>query len=238
MAPNGARRHGGRPSLLAVWDFDGTLADTFAAIRAAADRALAGHGLPAADVTLLRSLVGRNLSHIFDRLTGGDDARLVAALTEAYYREFAETGPAHTTLFPGIDDLLEELGRHDVASAIATSKSRVGVALMLERLGVAGLFDPVISDDDVVEKKPLPEMVFRACEHHGVEPDDAVVIGDTIFDVEMGHAAGAATIAVTWGNHDRELLRQARPTHLVDDVRQLADALDARRQTSRRHDET
>ncbi|HEX5365843.1 MAG TPA: HAD family hydrolase [Acidimicrobiales bacterium] len=209
-----------------IWDFDGTIADTFAAIRVASERALAVHGLPPADEATLRSSVGLSLPRIFARLVGTEGGdRLIDALTATYRREFVTAGPQHTSLFPGIEALLAELGDAAVTSVVATSKGRAGVVMMLDRLEIAGHFAGVISDDDVQNKKPHPEMVLTACARDGRLPKDAVVVGDTEFDIEMGRAAGASTIGVTWGNKARADLAGARPTHLVDDVEELASLL-------------
>lgn len=216
----------GRSEPLVIWDFDGTLADTFAAIRVAVDRALALHGLPPADEATLRSSIGLSLPRIFERLVGTEaDERLIDTLAAAYRREFVTAGPEHTTLFPGIAALLAEFDEAGVTSAIATSKGRAGVVLMLDRLDIAGRFATVVSDDDVQNKKPHPEMVLTACAGSGRHPADAVVVGDTAFDIAMGRAAGASSIGVTWGNTPRAALAGARPTHLVDDVEGLASLL-------------
>ena len=211
-----------------IWDFDGTLADTFVAIRIAVDRALAAHGLPPADEATLRSSIGLSLPRVFERLVGAEvaaDGRLVEGLVAAYRREFVQAGVEHAALFPGVDELLADLEEAGVPSAIATSKGRMTIELMLDRLGIARRFACVVSDDDVRNPKPDPEMVVTACAACGRRPADAVVVGDTPFDIEMGRAAGAATIGVTWGNTPRAELAAARPTHLVDEVAELRPLL-------------
>jgi len=180
----GSRDSTGPPLL--VWDFDGTVADSFALIRAAAATALAAHRLPAPDETLLRSLVGLSLETTFRRLLPGDvpDDRLLASLAASYRAAAGDLAAGRVTLYPGIDLLLGDLAAAGTVSAIATSKSRVGVLPLLDQLGVAGRFAAVITHDDVAEGrgKPDPQMVVLACDALGREPADAVVIGDTAFD--------------------------------------------------------
>jgi phosphoglycolate phosphatase len=218
---------------LVVWDFDGTLADTFAAIRLAADEALAGQGLPSVDDAELRGVIGLSLPVVVGRLAtaavGGEAGPgLVATLETAYRSAFAAHSRDHMSLFPGIAELLDELTGAGVPLAIATSKSQRGVRLALERLGIALHFGVVVADDDVRHGKPHPEMVLAACTSCRVRPEEAVVVGDTTFDVEMGQRAGASTIAVTWGNQARAQLAPSNPTHLVATVAELHSLLQRR----------
>jgi phosphoglycolate phosphatase len=218
---------------LLVWGFDGTVVDSYPAIRAAVDAALAQHGLQPAGpqwVTeaILRSLVGLSLDRIFGRLVYhlDPDPRLIESLVSAYREAFRAIGPAHTTLLPGIDTLLADLRANGAVSVVASSDGS-GAGLLLDRFGIAEHFAGVVSDDDVARnhRKPDSGLVLSACAAHGYEPTDAVVIGDSVFDVEMGQAAGADTVWVTWGNQTRGDLLERTPTHLAEDVDELGSLL-------------
>ena len=220
-----------RPVRLVVWGFAGTVVDSYGAIRQAADRALANHGLPRADEVILRSSIGLSLDRIFGRLVYHlpPDAALIASLVAAYRDAYRTAAPQRARLVPGIDALLADLDEHGIVSALASSEPRSGLELLLDRLDIAGRFAAVVCDEDVSRhhRTPHPEVVLRACRALGHEPADAVVIGDTVFDVEMGHGAGTATIGVTWGNQSRRDLAEGSPTHLVDDVDELGSLLRA-----------
>lgn len=224
---------------LLVWDFDGTLADSFDAIKAAANEALVGCGHPPADEATLRASIGLSLPTVFTRLLaraarGSNvdididihiDPTTLADLLDAYRSAFARTGPEYTRLFPGVRDLLDDLRDAGVTSAIATSKTHRGVKILLEGLGLGGCFATIVGDDDVTHKKPYPEMVLAACAAHARRTCDALVIGDTEFDIEMGQRAGAATCGVTWGNQSREQLAARQPTYLATTVTELRSVL-------------
>lgn len=216
--------------MLLVWDFDGTLADTFAGIHLCMNDTLAQHGHEPVSASTLRPLIGLNLRLVFARLLGDDalatdDPELIQSLVDSYRAINNRISPDHATLYPGIAALLGELDERGVPSAIATSKGRTGVLRTLDRLGIRGRFFTVVSDDDVEQKKPNPEMVLKACEAGGYEPAEATVIGDTVFDMEMGRRADAETCGVTWGNQTRDQLATQEPTHVVDTVDELAKLL-------------
>jgi phosphoglycolate phosphatase len=214
---------------LVVWDCDGTVIDSWNGIRAAVDVVLEAHGFAPSDEVILRSSIGLSLDRIFGRLIPDRERRseLIARLANAYREAFVAVGLDRTRLFPGMASLLAGLQERGAISVIATSKCRSAVDLVLGRLEATQYFAGIFSDDDVErhQRKPDPEMVLLAARTYGVAPADAVVIGDTVFDIEMGRTAGAQTIAVTWGNQPRYDLLDAKPTYIVDDVEQLASLL-------------
>ena len=217
------------PPLL-IWDFDGTLADTFAAIRASAAVALAAHGFGPCDDAILRAAGGLALAEVLTRLAAPEalPAEVLASMVEAY-REAFPTHAADATLFPGVPAFLADLGDRGVTLAIATGRRRVSTVDLLARFGIADRFATVHCEDDLApgRGKPQPDLVLRACEATGWDPSRAVVIGDSPYDVAMGRAAGARTVAVTWGHSEPDALRAAGADHVVDDLDGLRRLLDA-----------
>jgi phosphoglycolate phosphatase-like HAD superfamily hydrolase len=206
---------------LLVWDFDGTLADTFVAIRMAADATLVAHGRPPCDPDALRDTVGLTLAEAITRLAGPDlEPPLLASMIDADRAEFSVAGPTHATLFPGVAELLVDLAGQGRMCAVATSRRRVSTEDLLTRFGIAGRFASVHCESDLEpgRGKPNPDLVLAACAAAGWDPADAVVIGDAAVDIGMGRAAGATTVAVTWGHGRRQALVAAGPTHVVDDL--------------------
>jgi phosphoglycolate phosphatase len=218
---------------LLVWGFDGTVVDSYPAIRAAVDVALDEHGIrpagpPWVTEAILRSLVGLSLDRIFGRLVYhlDPDPKLVQSLVMAYREAFRAVGPAHATLLPGIAELLASLRAQGAVSVVASSDG-CGADVLLDRFGIAEHFAGVVCDDDVARhhRKPDSGLVLSACAAHGYDPEDAVVIGDSVFDVEMGQSAGADTVWVTWGNQSRGDLLERTPTHLAEDLDELGSVL-------------
>ena len=214
---------------LVIFDVDGTLVDSQHMIVAAMERAFASIGAepPARQETL--SIVGLSLREAMQALTDAD-AATVDALAESYKAAFFDlrSDPAHhEPLYPGAEQALDRLSaRDDVVLGIATGKSRRGVDKVLERLDLAGRFE-TIQTADTHPSKPHPAMLFEALADSGIEADRAVMIGDTVFDMQMASAAGIAAIGVAWGYHDADHLQPAGAAHVADDYPHLMQLLEA-----------
>ena len=104
--------------------------------------------------------------------------------------------------------------------ALATGKGRRGLINVLEGHNLRDHFISLQSADDA-PGKPHPAMLLQALDTAGVAPEDAVMIGDTSFDMEMARNAAVAAVAVTWGYHDRRRLAEHGPAATIDDFRQL-----------------
>jgi len=223
------------PLRLVVFDVDGTLIDSQEMIVAAMGRAFGGLGidLPGRDEVL--SIVGLSLDQAIARLVPELDAAQVAQAAALYRQAFltlrAETGgEADVPLFPGARRALELLHAHDeLLMGIATGKARRG----LEHVFAAhdlGHFFATSQTADNHPSKPHPAMLLQALAETGVDANNAVMIGDTTFDMEMGRAAGVRTIGVSWGYHPRDALDADLVIDAFDALPQaLADLWDGQR---------
>jgi phosphoglycolate phosphatase len=207
---------------LGIFDFDGTLVRSDDCITRSLEAALHERSLPC-DVASARGLIGLPLDRIVRELAGEAlDGDAVDAVVQAYRGHYAAFEPELVACYPDVEDTLAALHAEGVTLAIATSKTTRGASAALERLGLARLFAHVVGNDRVTRGKPDPEMVRTILDLAGRTPDDALVIGDTTFDVEMATAAGVASCAVSYGNHPAERLAEARPTYVVDAPRRIA----------------
>lgn len=211
---------------LIVWDFDGTLADSRALIVAGMEHALKGLGLqdrPGLREEWLRYVglpVEEGLERTFAPL-GLDPAEVLRV-----YRSFDWPGNEHLLVpFPGMDALVHELHGMGVAMAIASSKRGVPLRRQVEAFGWADCFDPLVTPDDVRIGKPHPESLEICLAAHGLRPEEAVMVGDTPFDLEMANRAGVPGIAVGHGFYGREALEACRPRAYAPDVPALRDIL-------------
>ncbi|MBK5932527.1 phosphoglycolate phosphatase [Rhodovulum imhoffii] len=212
---------------LVIFDVDGTLVDSQAHIHAAMAAAFDGAGLTVPDMAAVRGIVGLSLPVAIGRLAPTLDDAAVADLTGRYKRAFFDmrVGGATSPLFPGARDLLETLAaREEVLLGIATGKSRRGLDHLLAAHGLAEMFlTRQVADDH--PSKPHPSMVLAALLETGVAACDAVMIGDTSFDMEMGRTAGVRTLGVGWGCHDPANL-SADADLVVSDFPALAAAIE------------
>ena len=127
--------------------------------------------------------------------------------------------------FAGMRELIDLLAaRDDLLLGIVTGKSRRGVDHLIETHGLQRHFQTRRTADDC-PSKPHPAMVLECCSETGVSPGDAIVVGDTDFDVTMALAAGAGAIGVGWGYHDAQALLDAGATCVAQTVDELAGFL-------------
>ncbi|WP_299423910.1 HAD-IA family hydrolase [uncultured Shimia sp.] len=213
---------------LVIFDVDGTLVDSQGLIVEAMNLAFDGEGLAAPSRADTLSIVGLSLDVAMFKLMPEADAELRARLVEGYKQGYmqrrAETGVAQSSpFFTGARDVLQRLhGHDDVLLGVATGKSRRGLDKLIEGHGLDGLFVTTQVADDH-PSKPHPSMITTALAETGVEARDAVMIGDTSYDMEMAASAGVAGIGVGWGYHETSALSAAR--HVVEDFEALEGAL-------------
>jgi phosphoglycolate phosphatase len=213
---------------LAVFDCDGTLVDGQAAVCDAMDAAFAAAGLAPPDRHAVRRIVGLSLPQAVRRLAPDAPAERQAAAVEAYklaFRATREAGRLEEPLFEGIEDLLRGLHADGWALAVATGKSDRGLLACLGGHGIADLFVS-LQTADRHPSKPHPAMLEAALFEAGASAGEAVMIGDTSFDMAMARAAGVRAIGVGWGYHSVGELDEAGAHAVARDVAQLKDILD------------
>lgn len=219
------------PLRLVVFDVDGTLVDSQAHILAAMQFAFGEVGLPVPGRADVLQIVGLSLPVVMERLAPEHEAAQHDALVEAYKNSFVNLrssgDPAMSSpLYPGARDVVEGLlGRDDLLVGVATGKSRRGLDHLLKAHGFSGAF----ATEQVADhhpSKPHPSMLLTALAETGVDAVDAVMIGDTTFDMEMGCAAGISTIGVAWGYHPTTALKAAGADAVVDCYEALPAAIE------------
>lgn len=214
---------------LVIFDVDGTLVDSQAHIIASMEAAFATSepSLPAREAIL--SIVGLSLPVAMRELAPDVDEetldRMVAAYKEAFQYHRLKQGAAASPLYPGAEEAVRELGaRADVLLAIATGKSRRGLDALMADWDFADLFVSTQCADDH-PSKPHPSMVLTCLEECGVAATDAVVIGDTTYDMEMARAARSRAVGVRWGYHGRDALMTAGAHVVLGEFGQLNAAM-------------
>ncbi|MFW8635088.1 HAD-IA family hydrolase [Cribrihabitans pelagius] len=197
------------PLRLILFDVDGTLADSQAAITGAMAAAFGGAGLAVPPREAILSIVGLSLPLAMRVLAPEQDAPVLDALVEGYKTAYMQAreaaGAGHTPLFPGAREVLAELNAvPEYLLGVATGKSARGFDALAASHGLDCFVTRQVADHH--PSKPHPAMIEAAMAETGVDRASTVMIGDTRFDIEMGRAAGVTTIAVPWGYHPAETL--------------------------------
>ena len=213
---------------LIMFDMDGTLIDTQALISEHMATTFEGAGLVPPTPAQSRRVIGLSLPIALGRLAQSDDAELIERLAESYrthYRASLLVDDAREGLFPGARAALDRLRvQPDLQLGIATGKGLNGVHRLLALHGIADYF-VTLQTPDHNPSKPHPAMLHRAMSETGVAATDTVMIGDTTFDIEMGKAAGAMAIAVSWGYHEPDELIGAGADIVIDRYDELDAAI-------------
>lgn len=213
---------------LIVFDMDGTLIDTHGLIAEHMATAFAGNGLPEPTPAEVRQIIGLSLPVAIARLAKSDDAPFVDRLVETYktaYRESLEHNADREPLFPGAREALDRL-RNSPATllGIATGKGLAGVHRILGNHALTGHF-VTLQTPDHNPSKPDPSMLLRAMAETGMGPNETIMVGDTVFDIELAVNAGCQSVGVTWGYHDPGDLVRAGAGAMIDSYDELDAAL-------------
>ena len=212
---------------LAVFDCDGTLVDGQADICEAMEAAFAGLGFALPERTLIRRVVGLSLPQAMRRLAPGVEPMLHNALVDGYKQAFrtARTeGRLTEPLFDGIRPLLDSLRAGGWELGVATGKSDRGLTHCLAAHGLSDHFI-TLQTADRHPSKPHPAMLEAALAEALALARDAVMIGDTSFDISMAVAAGVRPIGVAWGYHTPAELLAAGAEAVAQTPQQLAEML-------------
>ena len=203
-----------------LFDVDGTLTDTTYLHALAWWRALvdAGHDVAMAAV---HRLVGMGSSELLTSLLGHDDAGLSDAHGRQYQRLKGEIRP-----LPGARDLLEAVSGRGAAVVLATSAKQRDVGDLLRSLDAEAWIDHVVHAGDVEEAKPEGDIFSAALEAAGCPPERALVVGDTVWDVEAAAKVGVPTVAVLTGGHSTADLLDAGAVAVYRDPADLLGDLD------------
>ena len=212
---------------VAVFDCDGTLVDGQAHVCDTMEQAFAAAGLDVPDRNDIRRSVGLSLPVALRHLVPGIDDTLNAQLVTAYKEGFfarRQQGAIHEPLYDGMRELLMALKDAGWLLAVATGKSDRGLAACLDQHGITDWFVS-LQTADRHPSKPHTQMLEQALFEAGATPDQAVMIGDTSFDMIMARDAGVRAMGVAWGYHEPEELIRTGAESVANDPQHLEQLL-------------
>jgi phosphoglycolate phosphatase len=204
---------------LIVFDWDGTLMDSTAAIVKCIQAAARDLGLPAPDDRAASHVIGLGLQEALQVAVPQLEARHYPRMVERYRYHYLARDH-ELTLFPGVREMLAELSQDGYFLAIATGKSRVGLNRVLDASRLLSLFDATRCADETFSK-PHPAMLQELSRELGQDLGRTVMIGDTTHDLLMAQNAGAAGIGVHYGAHPAHELEALGPVFSAVSVPQL-----------------
>lgn len=206
-----------------ILDFDGTIGDTRQLIVETMQQTIAELHLPERTDDECAAMIGLPLRQTFTDLIPMTE-EMGDRCVEVYRRLFeVNNKPGVVPMFPNVMSVIETLHRRGLLLTIASSRLRKSLVEFLEQMDLCRYIPYVISVGDVEHAKPEPDMVLKTLKENNLRPDEAIVVGDTVFDILMAHNAGVKAVGVTYGNGRREELERVGAEYVIDDFGKLTD---------------
>jgi phosphoglycolate phosphatase len=192
---------------LVMFDLDGTLVDSSVDITNALNYATGPYGFEEITPARTITMVGEGLTRLMEKMAGKERAALMPELLDRFIRYYSDHLTDFTVPYEGVRDTLERLEGY--RKAVISNKRESLSRRLLEELDLLKYFDMVLGSDSAEERKPSPKPLQKALAVFGVGKDEAVIVGDSNYDIEAGKAAGVHTVGVTYGFRGIESLRAA-----------------------------
>ena len=208
---------------LIMLDFDGTIGDTQHLIVSTMQKTLTYLNLPPRSAEACKRMIGLPLKQTFTHLIEMSD-EMGDQCVDVYRRIFDEdNGPGVVPVFPHVIETIKMLKERGKTLTIASSRSTATLMQFVRDMQLEPYISLVLSCDDITHSKPHPETALITLQQTGFSPEEAIVVGDSQYDILMGRNAGCATVGVSYGNGTVEELIQAGADHILDDFAKLVD---------------
>lgn len=215
----------GRQPEALLFDLDGTLIDSVPDLASAVDHTLKSADLPVAGEALVRGWVGngarkllaRALEHCCGRAVEAELDRLLPVFFEVYEQCCAE----YTVAYAGVETALQQWHQAGIKLACVTNKPERFALKIIHHFAWAEWMPVVLGGDSLAQKKPSPEPLWEACRRLGVARTGAIMVGDSVNDVQAARAAGMPVIAVPYGYNYGSDIREAGPDLVVSQLDEL-----------------
>lgn len=206
------------PYRAVLFDFDGTLIDSYGAITASVNHVRACHGLPPLDEAAVRRHVGRGMPNLLQHTVPGFDLDTDTARYRQHHLTVLRSG---TRFLPGAAEALSTLHRAGVKLAVCSNKPKAFTQELVNILEIADRLAAVLGPEDVQRIKPAPDMLLAGLSRLGVAAAEALYVGDMVVDIQTARAAGVTVWVVPTGSDDRTTLEAAHPDRILRDLTEL-----------------
>jgi phosphoglycolate phosphatase len=209
---------------LVIFDWDGTLMDSVDRIVYSMQASAVALSFEPPSYQQAKQIIGLSLPKAVQTLFPSANEAQVQLLTEQYKHQYVEVNTTPTPLFVHARELLVNLKQENKLLAVATGKARAGLQRVWQVSDTEHFFHASRCADESISK-PDPDMINSLLAELTIEKHEAVMIGDTSFDLEVAQRAGVDSIGVTYGVHDNDMLSQFQPKAIVDSLAELQQLL-------------
>jgi len=208
------------PYELVIFDWDGTLMDSEARIVSCIQAACRDLELEVPSAERASNVIGLGLHEACRQVLPEHGEAVHLKMSERYRYHFLTADTTPSQMFEGVEAMLEDLDRQGRFLAIATGKGRAGLDAVLKDTGLGRFFHATRCADETASK-PNPQMLHELLDYFGLEAGQAIMIGDTEYDLEMARHARMDSLAVSYGVHETERLLKHEPLACVDSIPQM-----------------
>ena len=211
---------------LALIDLDGTLVDSVPDLAWCTDQTMRALNLPERGEAKVRNWVGNGVERLIKRalinqLDGEPAEALYAQAVPIFMALYAENTSKRSLLYPGVKQGLQWLKDQGIHLGCVTNKDEQFTLPILNNLGIRDYFELIVSGDTLPQKKPDPAPLLYAANYFKIEPQQALMIGDSVSDVNASRAAGFQIVCMSYGYNHGNDIRAAHPDAVIDSFAEL-----------------
>jgi len=195
-----------------IFDFDGTLVDSYDAIAASVNHVRSCHGLSPLSTAEVRRHVGRGPVHLLKHTVPEPDIERDLARYRAHHPSVLRSG---TRLLSGVAETLPILKSAGLRLGICSNKPAVFTRELVEILKLTTLIEVIVGPEDAPRIKPAPDMLLATLSRLRVGSGQAIYVGDMVVDIQTGRAAGVPAWVVATGSDTAEALRMGQPDRIL-----------------------
>lgn len=213
-----------RSTKLIIFDWDGTLSDSVSRIVSCIQLAAADHQMPAPTFEQAKDIIGLGLREAIAQLFPDTEQTLVEEFALSYSAHYRSQDSNPCDFFPNVLDTLQMLRDQGYLLAVATGKSRAGLDRVLRATGLGELFHGSRCADETASK-PQSLMLEQLLQEFNLQPGQALMVGDTEFDMEMAANAAMPRLGVSYGAHHADRLQRYQPIACIDHFAEIINLL-------------
>jgi phosphoglycolate phosphatase len=221
----------GKPDLngvrAALIDLDGTMVDTAPDMHAAVILVRAEFSLPEISIEAVRKFIGKGMENLLRQslevdVDAAEAEKMMGPALDYFLRHYAVTNGLRSSIYPGVIEGLEVFRQKNVRLACITNKLSMFAGPLMKKLGLMAYFDALYCADTLPRKKPDPLPLITACGNFGLQPHQAVAIGDSVNDAVAARAAGCFLLNVPYGYNHGESVQDLGADGIVESLLEAA----------------
>lgn len=206
-----------------VFDLDGTLLDSLDDLTDSVNYMLGKLERPLLPSSTVRGFIGKGARNLVQQVLSTKDDLFLTSALDIFTSHHLTHNSKKSRLYPGVTDTLKELSEKGLRMALLSNKNEKQCRVIMKALGIDHFFEEVCGGDTFTEMKPSPLPLLKLAAKLGSTPEEIIMVGDSVNDIQSARDAGAATIACSWGYGNIKELEKA--DYLVNSMSEVAEVI-------------